>query len=129
MTGRARVITVVLVSTCLLVLGAAPAFAPFQRTAAEATNVTEACPNYLSLEVVTMAPDPGPHGPTVTIQAYSPPPTATSPGKLVLNRTVRVREVVEPGLNPIANEPESFFGFHGRAVLFWDGARLPGVAL
>jgi hypothetical protein len=40
-----------------------------------------------------------------------------------------VREVVEPGLNPIANEPESFFGFHGRAVLFWDGARLPGVAL
>lgn len=125
MTGRARVITVVLVSTCLLVLGAAPAFAPFQRTAAEATNVTEACPNYLSLEVVTMAPDPGPHGPTVTIQAYSPPPTATSPGKLVLNRTVRVREVVEPGLNPIANEPESFFGFHGRAVLFWDSGRLP----
>jgi hypothetical protein len=47
----------------------------------------------------------------------------------VLSRTVRVREVVEPGLNPIANEPESFFGVHGRAVLFWDGARLPGVAL
>jgi hypothetical protein len=127
MTGRARVITVVLVSACLLVLGAAPAFAPFQRTAAEATNVTEACPNYLSLEVVTMAPDPGPHGPTVTIQAYSPPPTATSPGKLVLNRTVRVREV-EPDLNPIATTPEDFFFFHGRAVLFWDTGRLaPGT--
>jgi hypothetical protein len=127
MTARARVTAIALASACLVVLGAAPAFAPFARTAAEAINVTEACPSYLSLEVVTMAPDPGPHGPTVTIQAYSPPPTATSPGRLVLDRTVRVREV-EPDLNPIANEPESFFGFHGRAVLFWDTGRLaPGA--
>jgi hypothetical protein len=127
MTARARVTAIVLASACLVVLGAAPAFAPFQRTAAEAINVTEACPRYLSFEVASMAPTPGPNGLTVTIQAYSPPPTATSPGTLVLNRTVRVREV-EPDLNPLADEPEEFFPFHGRAVLFWDVGRLaPGT--
>ena len=124
MTARARVIAILLVTACLVVGGAAPAFAPFQRTAAEAVNVTEACPHYLSFEVVSMDPDPGPP-PTVTIQAYSPPPTATSPGRLVLNRTVRVQKV-DPELAPTPDGDK--FPFHGRAVLRWErGPLAPGA--
>jgi hypothetical protein len=125
MSGRARAIVVVLVTACLLVLGAAPAFAVFGRTAAEAINITEACPHYLSFEVVSMAPVIGPHGATVTIQAYSPPPTDTSPGRLVLNRTVRVQKV-DPDLAPTPDGEA--FPFHGRAVLRWDrGPLAPGT--
>jgi hypothetical protein len=127
MLGRRGIAVVTLITAGLLLLGQAPAFAPFDRAAAEAINVTEACPKYLSLEVASMAPNPGPQGPTVTIQAYSPPPSATSPGRLVLNRTIPVRPV-DPPLTPLQDEPEEQFPYHGRAVLRWDVGRLtPGT--
>jgi hypothetical protein len=133
MAGRTRAAVVALVITGLLVIGTAPAFARFGRTAAEAINPTEACPKYLSLEVASMAPDEGPSGPVVTIQAYAPASEFRNPAALVLQRTIPVREV-EPDLTPLANDPvdpdPSPFGFHGRAVLPWNVGRLaPGTTV
>jgi hypothetical protein len=133
MAGRTRAAVVALVATGLLVIGAAPAFARFGRTAAEAINPTEACRKYLSLEVASMAPDEGPNGPVVTIQAYAPASEFRNPAALVLERTVPVREVFPP-LTPLADDPvnpdPSPFDFHGRAVLRWNVGRLtPGTTV
>lgn len=133
MAGRRRAAVVVLMIAGLLAVGMSPAFARYTRTAAEAINPTEACPKYLSFEVASMAPDPGPNGPVVTIQAYSPASELRNPAALVLERTIRVREV-SPELTPLANDPDqpdpSPFGFHGRAVLRWDVGRLdPGATV
>jgi hypothetical protein len=133
MAGRTRAAVVALVITGVLVIGAAPALARFGRTAAEAINPTEACPKYLSLEVASMAPDEGPNGPVVTIQAYAPASEFRNPAALVLQRTVPVREV-EPDLTPLADDPvdpdPSPFGFYGRAVLPWNVGRLaPGTTV
>jgi hypothetical protein len=122
MAGRMRAAAVAVITTGLIVAGASPAFAPYTRTAAEAINPTEACPKYLSLEVASMAPDPGPKGPVVTVQAYSPASKVGDPTALVLERTIPVREV-EPDLFPLGEENENF-GYHGRAVLLWDIGRL-----
>jgi hypothetical protein len=80
-----------------------------------------------------MAPDEGPTGPVVTIQAYAPASEFRNPAALVLQRTIPVREV-EPDLTPLANDPvnpdPSEFGFHGRAVLPWNVGRLaPGTTV
>ena len=133
MTGRTRAAVVALLTVGLLTVGMGQALARYTRTAAEAINPTEACPLYLSLEVASMAPDPGPNGPVVTIQAYSPASELGNPNALVLERTVRVREV-DPPLTPLANDPDnpdpSEFPFHGRAVLRWDVGRLsPGATV
>lgn len=133
MAGRTRVAMIVLIVGGLLTVGMAPAFARYGRTAAEAINPTEACPKYLSFEVASMAPDEGPKGPVVTIQAYSPASALRDPAALVLERTIPVREV-SPALTPLANDPDqpdpSPFDFHGRAVLRWDVGRLdPGATI
>jgi hypothetical protein len=133
MAGRTRVAVIVLIVGGLLTVGMAPAFARYTRTAAEAINPTEACPKYLSFEVASMAPDEGPKGPVVTIQAYSPASALRDPAALVLERTIPVREV-SPALTPLANDPDqpdpSPFPFHGRAVVPWDVGRLsPGATV
>jgi hypothetical protein len=117
-----RTAAVAVITAGLIVAGASPAFAPYARTAAEAINPTEACPKYLSLEVASMAPDPSPNGPVVTIQAYSPASKVGDPAALVLERTIRVREV-EPDLFPLGEDNEAF-EYHGRAVMSWDVGRL-----
>jgi hypothetical protein len=128
MAGRRRAAVVALLTAGLLLGVASPAFAPYARTAAEAINPTEACSKYLSLEVASMAPDEGPNGPVVTIQAYAPASEVGNPAALVLERTIPVREV-SPPLTPLANDPdqpdESPFPFHGRAVLLWNVGALP----
>jgi hypothetical protein len=132
MAGRMRAAVIALVTTGLLVLGMTPALARFGRTAAEAINPTEACSKYLSLEVASMAPDEGPNGPVVTIQAYAPASEFRNPAALVLERTIPVREVFPP-LTPLAtaDPPDpSEFPFHGRAVLRWNVGRLsPGTTI
>jgi hypothetical protein len=123
MAGRRRAAVVALLTAGLLLGVASPAFAPYARTAAEAINPTEACSKYLSLEVASMAPDEGPNGPVVTIQAYAPASSVGDPAALVLERTIPVREV-EPDLFPLGEENENF-GYHGRAVLPWNVGALP----
>jgi hypothetical protein len=127
MAGRTRAFVIAFITAGLLAVSTAPALARFGRTAAEAINPTEACPRYLSFEVASMAPDPGPKGPVVTIQAYSPASAIGDPAALVLERVVPVREV-EPDLQPLlADDDPSEFGYHGRAVVRWDVGRLaPG---
>jgi hypothetical protein len=127
MTGRRRAATVALITAGLLVAGATSA-ASYTRQAANAVNLTEACPKYLSLEVARQAPqDIRPQN--VTILAYALPASGQGPGTLVLDQTVRVRPV-DPFLRPLADEPESDFELHGRAVLRWDTGRLaPGTKL
>jgi hypothetical protein len=128
MTSRTRAAVVVLMTAGVLAVAISPAFARYGRTAAEAINPTEACSKYLSLEVASMAPDEGPNGPVVTIQAYAPASEFRNPAALVLERTVPVREV-DPPLTPLANDPDqpdpSEFPFHGRAVLRWNVGQLP----
>jgi hypothetical protein len=130
MAGRVRAAAIAVITAGLIVAGASPAFAPYSRTAAEAINPTEACPKYLSFEVASMAPDPGPKGPVVTIQAYSPASELGNPAALVLQRTIPVREV-QPDLQPLlADDDPSEFGYHARAVLRWDVGRLaPGATV
>jgi hypothetical protein len=128
MAGRMRAAAVAVITAGLIVGGASPAFAPYSRTAAEAINPTEACPKYLSLEVASMAPDEGPTGPVVTIQAYAPASEFRNPAALVLQRTIPVREV-DPDLFPLGADNENF-GYHGRAVLPWNIGRLaPGTTV
>jgi hypothetical protein len=128
MAGRRRAAAVALMTAGLLAAWASPAFAPYTRQAANAVNVTEACPRYLSLEVARQAPeDIRPQN--VTILAYALPASGQGPGTLVLDQTVRVRPV-DPFLRPLADEPEAVFELHGRAVLLWDTGRLaPGTKL
>jgi len=128
MAGRRRAAAVALITAGLLAAWATPAFAPYSRQAANAVNLTETCPNYLSLEVARQAPqDIRPQN--VTILAYALPASGQGPGTLVLDQTVRVRPV-DPFLRPLADEPESDFELHGRAVLRWDTGRLaPGTKL
>jgi hypothetical protein len=127
MAGRMRAAAVAVVTAGLIVAGASPAFAPYIRQAANAVNVTEACPRYLSLEVARQAPmDPQPQD--VTILAFEVAPSSQTLVRLVLNDTVRVRPV-DPFLRPLPDEEEDFH-LHGRAVLRWDTGRLaPGTRL
>ena len=123
MTGRTRAAVVTILAAGLLIVAAGPAAAPYHRGAANAFNVTEACPSYLSVAVGRQ--DPMATGPqNVTIQAYAM--QRSGPPKLVLSRDVRVRPIVPVELLP--NEPMEFFQLHGRAVLRWNTGRLaPGT--
>jgi hypothetical protein len=129
MTGRTRAVTVAIITAGLIVAGVSPAFAPFTRAAANAINVTEACPKYLSLEVARQ--DPMATQPQdVTILAFELDAATQGPGRQVLSDTVRVRPVF-PVLQPLP-PPEELerFELHGRGVLFWDTGRLaPGTKL
>ena len=126
MSSRARTAVIAIVTAGLLVVGAAPAFAPYARAAANAINVTEHCPKYLSLAVGRQ--DPMATGPqNVTILAFALPPSGQGPGTLVLERDVRVRPMKPQPLVP--GETEDFH-LHGRAVLPWDTGRLaPGTKI
>ena len=128
MAGRRRAAAVALITAGLLATWASPAFAPYTRQAAKAVNVTETCPNYLSLEVARQGrpgghPAPEGHHPGVCAASVGP-----GSGTLVLNQAVRVRPV-DPYLRPLAEEPERTSSY-GRAVLRWDTGRLaPGTKL
>jgi hypothetical protein len=129
MAGRRRAAAVVLMTAGLVAAWASPAFAPYSRQAANAVNITETCPNYLSLEVARQVAPEDIRPQNVTILAYALPASGQRPGTLVLNQAVRLRPV-DPFLRPLANEPESDFQLHGRAVLRWDTGRLaPGTKL
>jgi hypothetical protein len=123
MTGRTRAVVITILAAGLLIVAAGPAAAPYHRGAANAFNVTEACPSYLSVAVGRQ--DPMATGPqNVTIQAYALQPLG--PPKLVLSRDVRVRPIEKVELLP--EEEGEFFQLHGRAVMPWNTGRLaPGT--
>ena len=128
MAGRRRAAAVALITAGLVAAWASPAFAPYSRQAANAVNVTEACPKYLSLEVARQAPEEI-RPQDVTILAFEVAPSTQTLVRLVLNDTVRVRPV-HPFLQPLLPNEEELFQLHGRAVLRWDTGRLaPGTRL
>jgi hypothetical protein len=129
MAGRRRAAAVALITAGLVAIWATPAFAPYARAAANAINVTEACPLYLSVAVGRQSFDPTATQPVnVTILALKAPAAPDQPlGPQVLNRSVTVRPI-EPDLELIPDEGP--FQFHGRGVLFWNTGRLaPGTQL
>jgi hypothetical protein len=129
MTGRKRAAAVAVITAGLLAAWATPAFAPYTRAAANAINVTETCPLYLSVAVGRQSFDPTATQPVnVTILAFKAPAASGEPlGPQVLNRSVTVRPI-EPDLELIPDEGP--FQFHGRGVLFWNTGRLaPGTQL
>jgi hypothetical protein len=129
MTGRRRAAAVALITAGLLAIWANPAFAPYARAAANAINVTETCPFYLSVAVGRQT-DPAETQPqNVTILAFKAPAGPDQPlGPQVLNRSVTVRPI-EPDLELIPGEG-AVFTFHGRGVLLWNVGRLaPGTNL
>jgi hypothetical protein len=126
MAGRRRAAAVALMTAGLLAAWASPAFAPYARAAANAINVTETCPLYLSVAVGRQNFDPTATQPeNVTIVAYKAGPNQTL-GPQVLNRSVTVRRMEPLELIP----DEGDFQFHGRGVLLWNTGRLaPGTQL
>jgi hypothetical protein len=127
MAGRRRAAAVAVITAGLIVAGASPAFAPYARAAADAINVTEACPKYLSVAMGRQNFDPTATQPeNRTILAFKAPAAPGQPlGPQVLNRSVTVRPI-EPDLELIPDE--GVFQFHGRAVLLWNTGRLdPGT--
>lgn len=128
MAGRTRAAVVALMAAGLLAVGTTPALARYIRQAANAVNITEACPKYLSLEVARQDDPAAPQAQDVTILAFEVAPSSQTLVRLVLNDTVRVRPV-DPFLRPLPDEEEDFH-LHGRAVLRWDTGRLaPGTRL
>jgi hypothetical protein len=128
MAGRRRAAAVALITAGLLAVWASPAFAPYARAAANAINVTETCPKYLSVAVGRQNFDPTATQPeNVTILAFKAPAAENQPlGPQVLNRSVTVRRIQPLELIP----DEGPFQFHGRGVLFWNTGRLaPGTQL
>jgi hypothetical protein len=128
MAGRRRAVAVAVITAGLIVAGASPAFAPYTRAAANAINVTEACPKYLSVAVGRQIFDPTVTQPqNVTILAFEAPAAPGQPlGRQVLNRSVTARPIEPLELIP----DEGDFQFHGRGVLFWNAGRLaPGTEL
>jgi hypothetical protein len=129
MTGRTRAAVIAMLAAGLLTVVAVPASARYVRGAANAINVTEACPWYLSVAVGRQT-DPAETQPqNVTILAFKAPAGPDQPlGPQVLNRSVTVRPI-EPDLELIPGEG-AVFTFHGRGVLLWNVGRLaPGTNL
>jgi hypothetical protein len=114
--GRDVAPAIAVITAGLIVAGASPAFAPYTRQAANAVNVTEACPRYLSLKVARQVDPVAPQAQGVAILVFEVKGSSQTPGRQVLNGTVRVRPV-DPFLQPLLPND-------------WDTGRLaPGTRL
>jgi hypothetical protein len=68
--GRDVAPAIAVITAGLIVAGASPAFAPYTRQAANAVNVTEACPRHLSLEVARQVDPVEPQAQGVAILVF-----------------------------------------------------------